>query len=213
MIELYHHMEDVMDYLTSVLEKHLSDLREQGDAPKPAPIANPNAPSDAQLKYYTALVDGKVLTDEQRIHLKKAIPLLDKRAVSSTIQWLIGLPWAPRPQIAPKPQAAQPKILEGCYAIEHPTEKTTRFYEVKKPTQGKWAGFVFLSQLSGENHIPIRDKHERELVYGEIAKNPMDSLKRYGQQIGRCGHCRKQLTDETSREIGIGPVCRKALGL
>lgn len=202
-----------MDYLSSVLEKHLHDVKTQGDV-RPAPVVkNPNAPSDAQLNYFTALVEGKVLSDEQRDHLRKMVPTLDKRTTSNLIQWMTGLPWAPRPKAVTTPQPQVPQILEGCYAIEHPKDKTIRFYEVRKPSKGKWVGYVFLSQWSGENHIPIRDKQERELVYGEIAKNPMESLKRYGKEIGRCGHCRKQLTDETSREIGIGPVCRKALGL
>lgn len=30
----------------------------------------------------------------------------------------------------------------------------------------------------------------------------------FGQEIGRCGCCGKSLTDETSRALGIGPVCR-----
>jgi hypothetical protein len=38
-------------------------------------------------------------------------------------------------------------------------------------------------------------------------------LKRFGKEIGQCGHCRKQLTDEVSREFGIGPVCRKVMGV
>lgn len=32
---------------------------------------------------------------------------------------------------------------------------------------------------------------------------------RYGREIGRCGICNRTLTDEESRRIGIGPVCRK----
>ena len=59
----------------------------------------------------------------------------------------------------------------------------------------------------------MRDRNECDVVYGEIAKDVTGSLKLYGQKIGRCGHCSKQLTDETSREFGIGPVCRKALGI
>lgn len=30
----------------------------------------------------------------------------------------------------------------------------------------------------------------------------------FGREIGRCGVCGKTLTDETSRRLGIGPVCR-----
>lgn len=74
-------------------------------------------------------------------------------------------------------------------------------------------GYTFVSQVSGENHFSIRDKAEREKILGEIAKNPLEALKRFGTEIGQCGHCRKQLTDAESRAFGIGPVCRKVLGV
>lgn len=33
------------------------------------------------------------------------------------------------------------------------------------------------------------------------------------QHIGKCGCCGRKLTDETSVDIGIGPDCRKKLGI
>lgn len=33
------------------------------------------------------------------------------------------------------------------------------------------------------------------------------------QHIGKCGHCGRKLTDEVSVTIGIGPDCRKKLGI
>ena len=168
-------------------------------------------PSQAQVNYFMALANGKQVGENERAHLIEYLPNLDRRTMAALIQWMVGLPWKPRPVVTS--QSPKHPIMEGCYAIIHPGDGVLRFYEVRKPTKGKWAGFVFLSQLSGENHIRIREQGEREIVYGEISKNPMDSLKRYGQHIGRCGHCRKQLTDSESRQIGIGPVCRKHLGV
>lgn len=34
----------------------------------------------------------------------------------------------------------------------------------------------------------------------------------YGTHIGVCGHCGRELTDETSRKAGLGPDCRAKLG-
>jgi hypothetical protein len=32
----------------------------------------------------------------------------------------------------------------------------------------------------------------------------------FAQELGRCYNCGKTLTDDTSRELGIGPKCRAA---
>lgn len=205
--------------LSEVLEKHLRQIQAQG-APKvptfAVPNAGPNAPTDKQVDYFKGLVVGKQLTDPQRAQLMSGLPVLDRRSICSTIQWLVGLPWTPRPigRVAPRILTVPVmKIEQGRYAITHPADSVLHFYEVRKPVEGKWAGFVFMSELSGENHIPMKDRAVRDVVYAEIAKDVTGSLKLYGQKIGRCGHCSKQLTDEVSREFGIGPVCRKALGL
>jgi len=207
--------------LSEILEKHLREIQAQS-VPKPvqaptfaAPTTGFWAPSDKQVKYFKALVEGKQLTPEQRAQLMSGLAVLDCRSITSSIQWLVGLPWTPprpaRPNVVSNTNVG--KIQEGRYAIAHPADQTLHFYEVRKPVEGKWAGFVFMSELSGENHIPMKDRVARDVVYAEIAKDVTGSLKLYGQKIGRCGHCSKQLTDEVSREFGIGPVCRKALGL
>jgi hypothetical protein len=36
---------------------------------------------------------------------------------------------------------------------------------------------------------------------------------RYGQALGYCGRCNRHLTDEVSRAEGIGPECRRILGV
>jgi hypothetical protein len=50
-------------------------------------------------------------------------------------------------------------------------------------------------------------------VLKRLAEMPDDEVKFamvvYGQQIGACGRCGTDLTDEYSREIGIGPECAK----
>jgi len=217
--------------LSDVLDRCLKEVQEkqkQAEKPvvahAPAPVVpqaqtGPNAPTDKQLNFFHALVKGKQLTDEQRTRLNASLPSLDKRAITTTIQWLIGLPWQPRtwiPRSTPKPNLPtnlKSRIGQGYYAIVDPQDSILKFYQVRAPKEGKWAGWVFLSQVSGENHIPMRDKQERERIFIEIAKDPLEALKRYGKEIGRCGHCRKQLTDEVSREFGIGPVCRKDMGI
>lgn len=123
--------------------------------------------------------------------------------------------------VGPRPASVQPGnnpmnqsvVKQGCYAIVDPLDNALKFYQVRCPSRGNWAGSTFVSQISGDNRFPIRDRQERLRVLVEIAKDATEALKRYGQEIGRCGHCKKQLTDAVSRQFGIGPVCRKALGI
>lgn len=211
--------------LSEVLDRCLQEVRAkqlQGDKPvtTPAPqIQNP--PTDKQVNFFHALVQGKQLSDEQRARLLSSLPSLDKRSITSIIEWLIGLPWmqktwVPRSAVRPYvPSTVPPKIKidQGHYAAVDPLDSTLKFYQVRVPKQGKWMGYVFLSQVSGDNHIPMRNKADRDRIFAEILKNPLEALKRYGKELGHCGHCRKQLTDEESRAFGIGPVCRGKLGV
>lgn len=211
--------------LSELLEKNLAKVQQesvkapvQNSTPSQeteeftAPMIGVNAPSFKQIQFYKTLVLGKTLTDEQRTMLKQGLQHLDRNGISRQIQWLSGLPWKPRNVQFYRPAAQKMKIQTGCYAVQHPSGDI-RFYEVNIPTEGRWAGFVFLSQLSGENHIPIKGKAERDEVFSLIVKDMVGALKLFGQKIGRCGHCKKQLTDDESRTIGIGPVCRKKMGL
>lgn len=41
----------------------------------------------------------------------------------------------------------------------------------------------------------------------------LEEEKFYAYHHGRCGYCRKELSDPESIRLGIGPTCRKKLGL
>lgn len=173
-------------------------------------------PTEKQINYFTALVRDKELTDQQRTGLLSTIPSSNKRSMMGLIQWLVGLPWKKQEPIV-RPAVVAPiqkiKVDQGYYAIVGPHVDTLKFYQVRVPDKGKWVGYTFVAEVSGENHLSVRDKQTRDAILAEIAKEPTEALKRFGKEIGRCGHCRKQLTDAVSREFGIGPVCRKELGL
>lgn len=215
--------------LSEVLDRCLKEVQAkqlQAETPQPqitvpAPTVSTqkNAPTPQQVNFFHTLVKGKQLTDTQRTHLLSSLPALDKRSISTTIQWLVGLPWiqrvwVPRPAVRPNsPVAPKLKIDQGYYAVVDPLDSTLKFYQVRTPKEGKWAGYVFLSQVSGDNKIPMKNKLDRDRIFAELVKNPLEALKRFGKEIGQCGHCRKQLTDEESRAFGIGPVCRGKLGV
>lgn len=106
-------------------------------------------------------------------------------------------------------QAAERNALvtEGYYAID--IDDTVKFYRVDKPTEGKWAGYTFLKVQASDEFYPIKG-HAAQRIFDTIeAQGVKESMVRYGQLIGRCGICNRTLTDETSRAMGIGPVCRE----
>jgi hypothetical protein len=107
-------------------------------------------------------------------------------------------------------------VADGRYAID--IEGKLRFFRVNTPTEGKWEGFTFLKEVFGGGGIAkpreegIRNRDIRNSVLKAISEDSQ-ALARYGQELGICGNCGLPLTDEVSRRIGIGPVCRKNLGM
>jgi hypothetical protein len=94
----------------------------------------------------------------------------------------------------------------GHYAVEF--EGQLRFFKVDRPTEGKWAGYVFIKEQASDDLYPIRNRQRREAILAAISEDYKAAGARYGQEIGRCYVCHRTLTDATSRELGIGPDCR-----
>lgn len=46
----------------------------------------------------------------------------------------------------------------------------------------------------------------------ELASNPLETLKMYGKKYGNCCLCGRELTNSTSIEAGIGPICAAKFG-
>ena len=104
-----------------------------------------------------------------------------------------------------------PNIPEGKFALMHPEERVLKFYQVDKPKEGKWAGYTFLKALASDTPWPIKEHAAKKAILDRIAADPLAAMARYGQHIGSCGNCGKTLTDDLSRQLGIGPICRKKL--
>lgn len=104
------------------------------------------------------------------------------------------------------PKLAQPVVANGYYALEA-EHGATAFYRVDSPTEGKWAGFTFVKIVAGPDEHNIKNPGIRKSIITRIAANPLAASTLYGQKIGRCGVCHTRLTNEESRERGIGPVC------
>lgn len=101
-------------------------------------------------------------------------------------------------------------VPEGHYAVPSLSGKQDLdFFQVNRPKEGKWAGYVFVKRvIGGRPSVPVR-KAEKARALAAIAAAGIEAAAvKYGQEIGRCYRCNRHLTDETSRRLGIGPDCR-----
>jgi hypothetical protein len=108
--------------------------------------------------------------------------------------------------------------LAGSYAVEN-AEGNLTFIQVDRPADGKWAGWSFVRQQLGPNMQRLGAQRPGGTYRGvwaallaKVLEDPQEAMRRYGLELGRCGHCHLELTNAESRAYGIGPVCRKALG-
>lgn len=164
--------------------------------------------TEAQVSYLEGLRDGKdlsKLSPEQISWLRdvdfKTIP---RTRASDVITALKELPWTPRDMDSPfskdlKETAEQ--VADGRYAIPK-EDGTLMFYSVKKGTYT-----TFVDVWASDARYPIKMVPEKLRILKAIIDDP-DAGPRFGREIGRCYVCGRTLTDETSRALGIGPVCR-----
>lgn len=102
-------------------------------------------------------------------------------------------------------------VPAGRYAVDG-AEGQTVFVKVDRPTEGQWADRIFVKVQAGSDlhRIP---RGTADALLGKIATaGVQEAMLRYGREIGSCGHCGRVLTNEESRQSGIGPTCRSKLG-
>lgn len=81
----------------------------------------------------------------------------------------------------------------------------------------KWSGYVFVNDgAEYGNRKRYGTQRPGERYSGEIVEaleailaDPLEASKAYGRLTKTCGVCGRRLEDETSVELGIGPICRK----
>jgi hypothetical protein len=108
-------------------------------------------------------------------------------------------------------QRLLPDQAHAYYAVELADGKL-HFFRIDKPQEGRWAGRTFLKEQASDEFWPVKGLARTEEVLQAITADYRAAMTRYGQEIGRCGHCHRTLTDEESRARGIGPVCYAKMG-
>lgn len=132
---------------------------------------------------------------------------------SQSITWVLG---QLRQQQRPVPREnsrAYPDVPAGRYAVVSVTgNNDLDFYRVDRPTEGQWAGHVFVKRIIG-GHADTRIRGAE--VYNVLNRIDnagwLNASIRYGKAIGKCARCHHQLTDQLSRERGHGDECWEAV--
>jgi hypothetical protein len=79
------------------------------------------------------------------------------------------------------------------------------------PSEGPQGTRYFLRQvIGGQGPVRVRMSPDAMVSVARkiMAAGAEDALRRYGRELGECGHCGRELTNDVSRSLGIGPVCR-----
>lgn len=173
-----------------------------------------NPPSDAQVKFALDLLSQKVWPDKIT---EDDLRGMERRQVSSLIN---GLKAQPGKNGAESPNSAKdawPEIIESRYALCVDKEQDVwRFYEVNKPTRGKWVGYTFVVQLIGSPG-DYRKQRLGQKVAVNILKDIMkvgveQAVSDFGLKSETCGICHSPLSNDESIKRGIGPHCAAKLG-
>jgi hypothetical protein len=169
--------------------------------------------TEKQVSYLEALRDGKDLSSlspEQIAWLRDAdFSKIPKHRASDVIEQLKDLDWAPKDTVkvsgVPDGRYAIYKTAQqiaGDEAHSPGADSKLMFYSVKK---GKHVTFVDV--WASDTRWPVKNPTEKARILNAI-KNDPDAGPRFGREIGACWVCGRTLTDELSRKLGIGPVCR-----
>lgn len=175
-------------------------------------MSNRNA-TPAQISFYNNLLDlaarlgyeaSTVEAARRRFPARTVADASEAitRAKATVARLQAAAPAAVAPVVQAKGQPAP--VADGHYALVK--DDVVKFYRVRTPQDGSWAGFTFLDAQASDDYFPIKGA-SRHAIMAEIAADDQ-ALARYGQTLGICGACRRTLTDETSRALGLGPICR-----
>jgi hypothetical protein len=172
--------------------------------------------SDKQVNYVMLLQNERQLPDGYTVKTEDDFRAMERDQVSGEINLLKTL--ARKHGRANDPTTYT--MPEGRYALYMEAGPgvgtgSWHFYEVDKPTKGRWDGYVFIKRLIGApGHynkvaVPAADRHR---LLDRIETDPQKAMVDYGKESGVCGRCASPLSDPESLARGIGPKCAAKSG-
>jgi Family of unknown function (DUF6011) len=103
--------------------------------------------------------------------------------------------------------ADRPVVPAGRYAVDT-DEGHTAFYRVDVSP----SGYVTVELQVSDSYSPLRWTQAVAILRKIVDAGIKEAAIRYGQELGVCSVCGRQLTNEASRLAGIGPVCISKIG-
>ena len=173
-----------------------------------------NPPSDAQVKFAMDLLGQKQWPDKIT---EDDLRGMERRQVSELINGLKAQPFKEGAQGPKSAKDQWPDIIASRYALcIDEAQDVWRFYEVSKPTRGKWVGYTFVVQLIGSPGDYRKQRLGNQVSDG-VLKAIMDvgvekSVANFGLKSETCGICHSPLSNDESIKRGIGPICASKVG-
>jgi hypothetical protein len=195
-----------------------------------ASFGNGTGPTDKQWAFLNSLrvqAGQKPLDDARRANMtKRSISeaindaKIDVDTAKQLGNWVNPNPASAAANSRHLRAADYPSIPAGYYAVLSMTgTNDLDFLQVDVPDKGNWVGFLFVKRVLGGG----TDGHRTERVQADTARTWMRRLNAewalngdaaivaaqalFGQSMGYCGKCGRELTNDQSRERGIGPDC------
>lgn len=167
--------------------------------------------TEKQLKYLTGLMEQKDHDNLDNSEVQETLMnLMDgktigKREASAAIEALLPL------HNRSHEYARWPSVVEGRYAL-YTGDGTVAFYKVDRPTEGKWAGRIFVKLLIGAPGHWHEMKASLETMARIEEMGAVESARLFGYKSKSCGQCGSPLSNLRSRAAGFGEVCAAKLG-
>lgn len=176
-----------------------------GVAPR-RPSQDQRAASAKQIAFIRKLVVERFpeMTDENR----ETMVVWTTRSMSAAREAITSLLELPnKVKTASSGDELIASVPAGYYAVE--LDGRVQFFTVREARQ---SGRKYLRRVVGGHPegYPVPAPARRQALEAIIADGLEAAALRYGHEVGNCYRCNRLLTDETSRELGIGPVCRNA---
>ena len=180
-----------------------------------------NIASEKQVKYVTDLLATRVCDSAEKERLADLI-VANKLTKSDASAAIDSLKDAPRKSSPVSPmQTLLASVPKSKYAVptadlellesEDDFEVDLVFLELKE-----FNGTLYVRRLLGApgrfNRVRMTAQQTKDLM-AVVASDPYRYAKLFGEHYACCGSCGAELTDERSRELMLGPECRKKFGL
>jgi hypothetical protein len=109
------------------------------------------------------------------------------------------------------------EVIAGSYGVDTSSDnRFTNDFSFFKVwvAEGYGKGWGVKMYTSDYTHrVKLAGSTQVDVVQMIADAGPLDAAKAFGHEFGRCGVCSRGLTNDESRDLGIGPVCGRRLGV